>query len=208
MDIRKDNTDDPQFIEFANNVLSNLVNHYYPNEIYIVRIDNWFDHKWLKFSGVGVVEFPERGVGLPRDGHAFIENAKKEFHQEKVTFPPFSPKRILSQQYFKNERAKLKNNIHSSYRRSSHLNIQNRVESFSKSGVFIWVSSNSIKNSKGSLMVYIAQEDSILPWYASFSKGDFWKVNRVKGISNKEIEYLIKFHTTRHSTGPANSAGQ
>jgi hypothetical protein len=50
-------TDDPVFITLLNSLLLRLAEEDKPQELWIIQIDNWFDHKWLRFSGIGVVDF-------------------------------------------------------------------------------------------------------------------------------------------------------
>ena len=50
-------TDDPYFIVLLNSLVNGLVNSETPDGIWIIHIDNWFDHKWLRFSGIGSVDF-------------------------------------------------------------------------------------------------------------------------------------------------------
>lgn len=59
-------------------------------ELWLVRVDNWFNHKWLRFSGIGRVPFHS-----PSPSHPGV--ALDALSQDKLTFPPFSPKRILQQ---------------------------------------------------------------------------------------------------------------
>ena len=57
MDLQIQTNDDPQFVETVSHIISGLVNDSFPNEIFVIKIGNWFDHKWLKFSG-------KRGITL------------------------------------------------------------------------------------------------------------------------------------------------
>jgi len=41
------NTDDPGFIELLNALVRGLTSRHAPEQLWIVQIDNWFDHKWL-----------------------------------------------------------------------------------------------------------------------------------------------------------------
>ena len=50
-------TDDPQFITLLNSLLRGPIEEGTPQEVWIIQIDNWFDHKWLRFSGFGTVDF-------------------------------------------------------------------------------------------------------------------------------------------------------
>ena len=40
-------------------IISQLVGEEYPEQIFVMKIDNWFDRKWLNFSGKGRVGFFE-----------------------------------------------------------------------------------------------------------------------------------------------------
>jgi len=92
MEILTKINDDPQFVELVSHVISSLVKDSFSEEIFVVQIDNWFDDKWLKFSGIGRVRFD--------DAHIDIDTALDEFWQDKITFPPFTPKRVVKEYFF------------------------------------------------------------------------------------------------------------
>lgn len=48
-------TDDPYFIALLNSIVQKLADRTMPDEVWVVKIDNWFDHKWLPFSGISVL---------------------------------------------------------------------------------------------------------------------------------------------------------
>ena len=50
MQVAAGETDDPQFITLLNALVRGLVKRHTPRELWIIQIDNWFDHKWLRFS--------------------------------------------------------------------------------------------------------------------------------------------------------------
>src|SRR5437667_6933297 len=97
MDIRLNctNTDDPEFINLLEQAISGIVTDSLSNELYVISVDRWFDYKWSKFSGIGVVKFEP--LGIP--GHDF-DAALSEFSQSKTTFPPFTPNRIIKERFF------------------------------------------------------------------------------------------------------------
>src|SRR5438132_10549863 len=82
--------DDPAFLACVDRIIAGLIERHAPEAVYLIRIANWFDHKWLRFSGIGRVPF----YGLS------IHTALDEFSQENVTFPPFTPNRVVTQHYF------------------------------------------------------------------------------------------------------------
>jgi len=179
--IEEGEQDDFDFIGLVQNLVLNLIEEHSPDEAFAVCIDNWFDHKWLKFSGKGVVKFPVRGVGSPDTCGLEIESALSEFYQDKITFPPFSPNRILKQQYFKRRGVDVKDYIHRDLKESSSTNLQRRITQYSQSGVFVWYSSKTKINDRGSMMVYTVKGEQWTTWYASFLKKEVWKLDRVKG---------------------------
>jgi hypothetical protein len=67
------------------------------DDLVVVRIRNWFDHKWLRFSGIGRVEFTH--VALNHQGVSL-----EALSQSKLTFPPFTPSRIVAETHFTKDR--------------------------------------------------------------------------------------------------------
>ena len=59
VNIPQKNFDDPIFLSALNGMLVNLVDVHRPSEVYFIRIDRWFDHKWLGYSGKTRVAFDE-----------------------------------------------------------------------------------------------------------------------------------------------------
>src|SRR5262249_32248596 len=149
--IRSDTTDDPEFIAIIDRIAVRLFKQADYEEVFIVEIKNWFDHKWLKFSGIGRVPFRHVGDSQP-------QVALDEFFQEKITFPPFTPNRILRQQWHPAEELKRSVPVHYTKRREhSCWNLQRRVTDYAKSALFVWFSSGTKTNDRGSLMVYQLQ---------------------------------------------------
>lgn len=66
-------------------------------------------------------------------------------------------------------------------------NLQHYVADFSKSGLFLWYSSNTVKNQKGSLLCYMVMNGEIDAWYASFANRKKWTVEKVKGIDREKL---------------------
>ena len=183
--------DDPQFVELVNHIISGLVNDTFPDEIFVMKIDNWFDHKWLKFSGIGRVGFFE-DFRLERD------TALDEFWQDKITFPPFTPKRVIEEYYFLRDesgayssstRAPL---IHERKLAPSCQNLHKRVAKFADSAIFVWFSSNTVTNRRGSIMVYEVKGSRVHTWYAGLSKEEEeWRVLRTSGITREQVQSLM-----------------
>ena len=193
--------DDPGFISGINSLLTRGARKANPKELFAIRVDNWFDHKWLRFSGQGRVKDPWwEGLSLDKT------TALDEFSQEHLTFPPFSPSRILAEHHWASERAASDHQhaarrIHADHRQHSAKNLQRRVSQFSRSALFAWFSSKSQPNSQASLMVYSTRGEATLAWYASFRRTDSWRLTKVKGIDQSRVESLLPFDSTLGEDG-------
>ena len=184
------NTDDPGFIELLNALVRGLTRRHAPEQLWIVQIDNWFDHKWLGFSGKGTVDFNWHGL------LNYYDAAIEEFHQDKVTFPPFSPNRVAGQWSY----VRLGNHYteaplpvlpHPTKRKPSRKNLHRRVQEFSRSACFVWYSGNTAANGRGSVMVYRVAADRVECWFAAFNQKNGWKLHVAKGASRDDIQQLL-----------------
>jgi hypothetical protein len=190
MEILTTPNDDPKFVRLVSCIIAGLINGYFPTEIFVVQIDNWFDLKWVNFSGKGRVGF--FGTITP-------DTALDEFWQDKITFPPFTPNRVVKEYFFlRDESGNYSHSniqppyIHSRRRASSHMNLHKRVSDFSDSAIFVWFSSNTTSNRHASLMVYEVSTSRVDTWYAAFTKEDEWKVLQVKGITREQVQLLME----------------
>ena len=181
--------DDPAFLAIVDHIIAALVYQDRPEEVYLVHIDNWFDHKWLRYSGYGVIAFPQ--------GYPWILVAKEEHRQEQLTFPPFTPNRVVAQYLFcrvanaSYEEQAPAHLIHRRERQRSAKNLHRRVTDFSSSGLFVWYSSGSVTNRRGSLMVYNIRQDAVATWYAGFSDRKGWRLDQAEGIGRETVALLM-----------------
>lgn len=159
--------DDPQFLEMAAAlVLGSLES--YPQRVCLVKIDNWFDAKWLGFTGKALGAL---GVSHPQD----------------LRLPPFHPNRVVSQVDLILEQGDYVTmdappvHLH----QKSEDNFQRRALRVlgTQSARLAWYSGNSLSNRRGSLMVYDFRADGHEPWYVELSHGDPWRVERRRGVS-------------------------
>ena len=143
-----------------------------PEDIYFVYIDNWFDSKWLGFSGKVL------GAAGKWKGN---------------TIPPFNRNRISGGSHLRlangiYERIEDNLAIHQNWSSSDNLN--NKLSRHSKNGLFAWIGENNKINEFGSLMVYNHQEnEENWQWYASFKQKteDEWFIHKSVGLNKKEI---------------------
>ena len=152
--ISPDPTDHAAFVSMIERTIARLDQDNDPAEVFIIEIKNWFDHKWLKFSGIGRVSFHSS-----RDSHPQV--ALAEFYQKKITFPPFTPNRVLREQCWAYDTSKRRNLVHRKLRQNSARNLQRRVTQFTTSALFVWFSSGTSANDRGSLMVYQATAENV-----------------------------------------------
>src|SRR6266478_1346975 len=130
--IRSDPTDDPEFVALIERIAVRSFKQGDYAEVFIIEVKNWFDHKWLKFSGIGRVPFCHILPSQP-------QVALGEFFQEKITFPPFTPNRILRQQWHPAKDLKRSVPVHYTNRRQhSCWNLQRRVTHYANSALFVW----------------------------------------------------------------------
>lgn len=181
-------TDDNDFIELLNSMVRRLLVQLAPDQLWIVQIDNWFDHKWLRFSGQGAA-----ASDIPVTGY---ETVKREFYQDKLTFPPFAPDRVLGQwSYLRKDEdyreAPLPKLPHSRERRPTNHNLHQRIEKIDGSACFLWYSSNTLVNGRGSVMVYIVTGETSECWFASFNRQDGWALGATKGINRAAVLKLL-----------------
>jgi hypothetical protein len=183
-------TDDSQFVELVTHVIAQLGIRLNPEKLFVMKIDNWFDHKWLNFSGIGRVGF--------HWGMNALDTALDEFSEDKITFPPFHPRRVVGEWYYvRDADGRYVHSldfplVHKRKPAPSAGNLHKRVDDFAKSAVFVWWSSNTKPNCRGSLMVYDATGLDVQTWYASFLRDDRWHVVQTKGIAKEQVVSLIE----------------
>lgn len=168
--------DDPDFVAIIQRIVHKALDLHSPTEVYVVLIDNWFDHKWLKFSGTLMHE-----IAIWRG---------------KLRIPPFHPSRVRDESHFR-----VISNAPFVYRSTpakplhiiqhSDRNLCRTLKQLSSSVVMVWYSSAGKVSDRGSLMIYAIDGESTTAWYASFRKTQDWRVEKVKGISKAEFGRLM-----------------
>ena len=199
--------DDPDFLIGLSRLVSETINRYNSPDVFLIRTDNWFDVKWFGFSG-------QAKVGIDT-GIASISSEVRPFWKTHgdVTFPPFSPNRIIEQTHLKYTDGSLKlageksRLVHPIQHRRSSENIDIQVLDFCPSGLFIWFSSKSLGNGRASLMLYRTNQDKLNAWYVSFARGKQWRVDRVRNNYKDFVELLFYGKTKKDRTQHVASPG-
>jgi hypothetical protein len=161
----------------------------------VIRVRNWFDHKWLRFSGQGLVPFEHF-----RRNHPGV--ALDAFHQRKLTFPAFTPQRIVVEEHFADLHIPDTPAIHSRGRRRSARNLHRRVEDYATSLLAAWVSTASEPNGRASFMAYSRTPESATEaWYMSFRRHPTgWQLDGVKGIDRRRVSTWLGDDTPASAT--------
>lgn len=188
--------DDAGYIQLVQELVTGTLRESRVDEAYITRIDNWFDHKWLKFSGKRVV----------------IQGAKStsawsvklgESRQKELTLPPFSPNRVLEDDRYlwnaySNEFVLGPSGDVLHPWQSSWENLDRRITNFGSSTAFVWFTGNTELNGRGSLMVYLSRDGETEAWFAGLVRDGTWKVQTLTGISHDGVEALAEQGRTIH----------
>ncbi len=181
-----ENNDDTNFLSALNGFSDQLISDLKPAEVYAIRINEWFNHKWLGYSGRGIIQFPYSEPYI-------LAKLDKRF-LDKLTFPPFNPNQVIDERYWNLEKngnyreAESPHNIYKKELKFNTYNWHNLVESVSSSGVFIWFSSNSKSSGCGSVMVYSVEGEDVQTWYASLSEKSGWNIENEIGFRNETVE--------------------
>lgn len=167
---------DRPFVAIVERILNNTLELHHPEEVYVVLIDNWFDHKWLEFES------------------SQTDNDASGW-RNKLTLPRFEPSRVVSQSHY--DASPTNSALYqASESHTLHILADRRfLDHFCSSGVFVWYSFAGPKADRASVMVYINSNGRGSAWYVSFTKSEDWNVNKMKGISRRELTDLMTVAT-------------
>ena len=156
--------DDPGFLALIQRIINGALAVLGSREVFVVQTDNWFDFKWRGFwSWTG----------------------------KELKIPPFTPRRIRTQRHYSWDATS------SCWRYDGpgkilHVDQPGRsylarpLSHVSASAAFVWYSGNTVTNSAGSLMVYLAGADRY-SWYASFHLDGDWRIKKEFEIDRREL---------------------
>jgi hypothetical protein len=160
--------DDPAFLSLAQRILNGAIITLQMREVYLVQIDNWFDHKWLGWRS--------------RWSHKKVEELR---------IPLFTPNRVSSEKHFVWDTetsgwisVDLPVPLH--IRQAGSPLLAKPLGRISNSAAFVWYSGSTATNRVGSLMLYLSGADAYA-WYASFKKSEHWTVADEFRITRREL---------------------
>lgn len=175
--IKKSEKDDSTFILKLQTIINEIINNFNLNEIYLFKIDNWFDKNWINFTGKVL-------------GALGTWNYNNE-----LRIPPFTPNRIDEQLFYRKDingmfiESEFKVEVHKL--QTAENNQQRKISQFSDSAIFIWYSSNTIKNDIGSLMFYSVENGKCSSYYIGFKKNKNWEISESINIHKKDLIYFL-----------------
>jgi hypothetical protein len=156
--------DDVAFLSLVQWIVNGAIVELRMREVFLVHVDNWFDHKWLGWW------------------------SRKE---EELRVPTFTPNRVRSEKHYVwNGETSAWESI--GMQRPLHVRQPGRpwlaqpLDRFSESAAFIWYSGSSATNKVGSLMLYLSGAEGY-SWYASFRKSEEWIVADEFRITRREL---------------------
>jgi hypothetical protein len=161
--------DEDAFLELAQRIVNGALAVLRVPEVYLVHVDNWFDHKWLGWWSTW-----------------------KHKQLKELYVPPFNPNRVRSQKHFLWDATTSRwmptgqgkpLHLRQPGRRSLHAQLLDRL---STSAAFFWYSGKTVTNRTGSIMLYLSNAEGYA-WYASFTKAEHWKVNGVFRTTRREL---------------------
>ena len=180
--------DSAEFMKKAQALVVGVARDYEPARLYVIRIDNWFGPKWMHFVGK---------VSVGKHFYAGI-------HKVTLHVPPFVPHRVVAERVFAGpnyDETVARSPLHIEC--ASMLALTRRIADIDRDAAFVWFSSESEVQKRGSIMVYIPfasgpttsrhERHRTGAFYVGLSEHDMdWEPAMLRGISRGELEHLGK----------------
>jgi hypothetical protein len=177
--LRINKQDDPHFVTLVSNILNACIDRHHPADVYVVEIDHCFDRKWQRFSGK-------------------VLGALATWNR-RLVIPPFDPQRVASQCFYRLNSSgayQLTTARPLHIKQSGDDSASRRLAQVSESGIFMWYSGETISTNQASVLVYQIDASGTSDWFASFTRNDHWKLNRVRDISRRVLQDMINLPAT------------
>jgi len=176
IDIRQNNTDDSDFIDLIETFVERLLASISPSDLYLIKIDSWFDFKWRGFQGKLL-----GAAGI----RAF----------DKLRIPPFIPDRVLEQRHFERDNGGYYEGseplLHF-YQSSSDNLTRKTIYAATEPRLFLWYSGGTQTTKRGSIMTYIVEKSNQRTFYIGLTKKIVWQTLKTDGISRNEAKSLLE----------------
>lgn|GEM_PF-640641 len=170
-----DDQDSPEFLKLVSEIVSGRCLALRPTRVFLVKIDNWFDLKWLSFES-------------KRVGQIAVWNSGD------LRIPPFHPNRVMKEQHFQlNDKS---DGYIREFTKPLHVfqysedNRRRTASGFADgTKLFVWFSGGTKRNSRGSLMVYEIGDDVHAAWFAEILGGSKWRPGRCRHTSAANLMF-------------------
>ncbi len=172
--IQPDADDASEFVGKVEALANGILRRYEPPALIVIKINNWFSVRWLRFSGkvLGALGVWNRDAAL--------------------SIPPFIPNRVVSQRKF----------CAPSYceigaGKQIHIKIEStqatlrRVSAVAGGAALVWYSGGSAQSRRGAVMAYVPVGETYIPWYTGWVEKEQWTLAQPKEISEQEVVNLI-----------------
>jgi hypothetical protein len=163
--IQLEPTDAPEFVEAVRKYVTHALTTTKIESAFVVKIDNWFGPKWLKFS--------HKVAGT-------LGVASSD-----LVVPPFVPNRVVSEEYLlcTDEgsflRADSPRPLH--VKQPSGQNARRRISRLFPDTALFWWSGASQRNGRGCLKAYLPDGEGHVPWYVELSRDRGWTTSAWPG---------------------------
>ena len=182
--------DSGEFMRKVQALVVGVARDYEPARLYVVRIDNWFGPKWMHFAGKFTA------------GKGFAIGV----HKTTLHVPPFVPHRAVAERVFAGpnfNEVVIKPPLHIEC--TSELALTRRITDVDKEAAFVWFSSKSEVQKRGSIMVYLPAASAPTAsrrdgprrtgaFYIGFSQRESaWEPAMLRGVSRGVVAHLEEF---------------
>jgi len=179
--------DSAEFMRKTQALVVGVARDYEPARLYVVRIDNWFGPKWMHFAGKFTA------------GKGFAIGV----HKTTLHVPPFVPHRAVAERVLAGpsfDEAVTRPPLHIEC--TSELALTRRIADVDKEAAFVWFSSKSEVQKRGSIMVYLPAASAPTAsrrdgprrtgaFYIGFSQREGgWEPAMLRGVSRREVDHL------------------
>jgi hypothetical protein len=185
--------DDGTFLEHVQRLANGLCRTSAPTALHLIGITSWFDVKWLRYSGKGLV-FVNHVADM--DGVPIF--GTHPLWQSQLTVPPFHPHRVRSQHLYR----RLVIDTFISYVlmpvvRPLHVwqpstdNVSRRLTDIAPGATCLWYSGDSAMVGRGAIMAYVPGAHDYWTWYVEYRlRGSAWTVGLARGVSPAELQHI------------------
>lgn len=202
--VRTQQGDSAEFMGKARALAVGVVRDYEPARLYLIRIDNWFGPKWMRFAGKFTA------------GKHFAIGV----HKTRLHVPPFVPHRVVSQRVVVGpdyQETVLAAPLHIEC--PSKQALSRRIEDIDKDAAFLWFGGKSEAQRRGSVMVYLPiapvgtarRQDGLRhggAFYVGFSLWDGdWNPAMLRGVSRTEVTHLEESGRASLDKAPLSAGG-